>query len=242
MNQADGSPIVRASGLVKSYGRGDRAIRPLNGLDLQVPEQELLALMGPSGSGKSTLLHVIGGLDQPDEGRCEVKGVDLATLSEGRLCDFRAAHIGFVFQSFNLMPVLSAYENVALPLRRMSLDRKRRREQVEAALELVGLADRSHHKPSQLSGGQEQRVAIARALAIDPQIIIADEPTGDLDENSSWQVVEILRALSREHGKTIIMVTHDRAVASCADRVLYFGHGKLHASEPQTTFAGEGTV
>lgn len=242
MNQTAGSPIVEAKGLVKTYGKGEREIRPLDGLNLLVPEGEFLALMGPSGSGKSTLLHIIGGIDVPDDGQCLVKGMDIATLSERQLCDFRAANIGFVFQSFNLMPVLSAWENVALPLRRMSLDRKRRKEQVDAALDLVGLADRAGHAPSQLSGGQEQRVAIARALAIDPQIIIADEPTGDLDETAGWEIVEILRALSREHGKTIVLVTHDRAVASCADRILYFGQGRLHDTEPQVSPAREAMV
>ena len=240
MNQTVGSPIVQATGLVKVYGKGEREIRPLDGLDLLVPEREFLALMGPSGSGKSTLLHIIGGLDLPDEGQCQVKGVDLTELSERQLSDFRASRIGFVFQSFNLLPVFSAWENVALPLRRMSLDRRRRREQVDAALDLMGLTDRADHMPSQLSGGQEQRVAIARALAIDPQIIIADEPTGDLDETAGWEIVEILRALSREHGKTIVMVTHDRAVASCADRILYFGHGQLHDTEPQVAVVREG--
>ncbi|MEM7481806.1 MAG: ABC transporter ATP-binding protein [Acidobacteriota bacterium] len=242
MNQTVGSPIVRATELVKVYGKNEREIRPLDRLNLLVPEGEFLALMGPSGSGKSTLLHILGGLDLPDEGRCQVRGVDLTALSERELSDFRASHVGFVFQSFNLLPVFSTRENVALPLRRMSLNRRRRREQVDAALDLMGLTDRANHMPSQLSGGQEQRVAIARALVIDPQIIIADEPTGDLDETAGWEIVEILRALSREHGKTIVMVTHDRAVASCADRILYFGHGRLHESEPQVSAGRQRTA
>lgn len=239
MSHSEESPIVQATGLTKTHGSGDREVRPLDGLDLEVPRGQFLALMGPSGSGKSTLLNVIGGLDQPDEGRCSVNGFDLGTLSERELCDFRAANVGFVFQTFNLVPVLTARENVALPLRRLALDRRRRNEQVDALMELMGLSDRASHLPSELSGGQEQRVAIARALAVDPQLIIADEPTGDLDETTAWETVEILRALSRERGKTILMVTHDRAVASCADRILYFGRGQLHDSEPETIFVDQ---
>jgi len=193
--------------------------------------------MGPSGSGKSTLLHVVGGLDKPDEGTCRIGDADITTMSESKLCAFRAAHVGFIFQVFNLVPVLTAKENVALPLRLLSLSGSRRKEQVAAALELVDLSDRADHLPTQLSGGQEQRVAIARALVSDPDVIIADEPTGDLDEESGDQIMEILETLSRDHGKTIVMVTHDAFKAKRADRILYFDKGRLSATDPRRASA-----
>ncbi len=219
--------VVVAKGLVKTYRKGDVEIRAVNGIDLEVRAGELVALMGPSGSGKSTLLHLIGGLDAPDAGTCSVGDHLVTKMSESELCAFRAGHVGFIFQVFNLVPVLTARENVELPLRLLSLSRARRRAQVDAALDLVGLADRADHLPSQLSGGQEQRVAIARALVTDPDVIIADEPTGDLDEASGDKVVDILRELAKEHGKTVLMVTHDAAKAERADRVLLFRDGKL---------------
>lgn len=223
-------PLVEATGLTKVYRKGGEEIRPLDGLDLAVPEGQFLALMGPSGSGKSTLLHVIGGLDRPDSGRCRVADAEVSSMSERDLARFRAANVGFVFQSFNLLPVLTAYENVELPLRLLSLTPERRRAQVQATLDVVGLADRADHLPSQLSGGQEQRVAVARALVTDPKILIADEPTGDLDEESSAELADILHRLSSEQGKTIIMVTHDPDVAALADRRLYFHKGRLTES------------
>ena len=226
-------PIVEARGLVKGYRKGANEIPVLSGLDLDVPQGEFLALMGPSGSGKSTLLHIIGGIDKPDAGQCRVGDHEVTTMKERALCAFRAANVGFIFQVFNLVPVLTARENVALPLRLLSLDRARRRAQVEAALDVVGLSDRADHLPSQLSGGQEQRVAIARALVTDPTIIIADEPTGDLDQDSGDQIVEILRKLSSEHGKTILMVTHDLSKAERADRILYFHKGQLQDQDPR---------
>jgi putative ABC transport system ATP-binding protein len=227
--------ILDAQRLVKIYRRGSSEIRPVDGLDLVVPEKQFLALMGPSGSGKSTLLHLLGGIDRPDSGSVSVGGRDLGGLGEHELCSFRAANVGFVFQSFNLVPVLTARENVELPLRLLSLSATRRRKQVDVALEIVGLADRADHLPTQLSGGQEQRVAIARALATDPKIVLADEPTGNLDEDSKEQLVGILRALASEQGKTIVMVTHDHAMAQRADRVLYFKKGRLSETNPRAS-------
>jgi putative ABC transport system ATP-binding protein len=227
------SPVVEARGLVKTYHKGQIQIRVLNGLDLEVPRGELLALMGPSGSGKSTLLHVIGGIDRADAGTCLVAGHDVGTMDEKQLSAFRASRIGFVFQVYNLIPVLTARENVELPLRLFPIPAARRRAQAATALSIVGLDDRADHLPGQLSGGQEQRVAIARALATDPQIILADEPTGDLDEEAGDEVMAILRGLSREHGKTVIMVTHDAARAATADRILHFDHGRLSDASPR---------
>jgi putative ABC transport system ATP-binding protein len=228
---------VFAENLAKIYKKGDTEIKPLDGLDLKVSTGEFLALMGPSGSGKSTLLHVVGGIDKPDSGICRVADYDVTQMSVSQLCSFRSANIGFVFQSLNLIPVLTAYENIELPLRLLPVSAKRRRAQVKTALEIVGLADRANHLPSQLSGGQEQRVAIARALATDPVIILADEPTGDLDEESGNEIVAILRELSAEHGKSVIMVTHDATKAKYADRILYFDHGRLSEENPRMTVA-----
>lgn len=235
-------PIVEARGLVKSYKRGVNEIQVLTGLDLDVASGEFVALMGPSGSGKSTLLHIIGGIDKTDAGSCRVGELEVTTMKESALCAFRAANVGFIFQVFNLVPVLTARENVALPLRLLALDRARRREQVEVALDIVGLSDRADHLPSQLSGGQEQRVAIARALVTDPKIIIADEPTGDLDQDSGDQVVEILRSLSADHGKTILMVTHDAAKARRADRILHFHKGRLSDEDHRQEYPGGDVV
>lgn len=224
---------VKARGLVKLYRKGSNEIRPLDGLDLDVRQGEFLAVMGPSGSGKSTLLHIIGGLDRPDAGTCRVGENNLGEMSEGRLCSFRASSVGFIFQVFNLVPVLTAAENVELPLRLLAVSRSRRKEQVQTALEIVGLGDRADHLPSQLSGGQEQRVAIARALVTDPEIIIADEPTGDLDQETGEGIVTILASLSADHGKTIIMVTHDPILAERGDRIVYLHQGKLVDSDPR---------
>jgi len=226
-------PIVEVRGLVKTYRKGAAIIRPVNGIDLDVMPGEFLALMGPSGSGKSTLLHLIGGLDRPDAGRVRVGDVEVSAMNERALCAFRAAHVGFVFQVYNLVPVLTARENVELPLRLLAVSRARRRRQVDSALAVVHLADRADHLPSELSGGEEQRVAIARALVTDPQIIIADEPTGDLDEESGRQVVDILAALSAEHQKTVIMVTHNPDAAERADRILYLHRGGLLDRNPR---------
>ena len=201
--------MIQVRGLTKRYQRGGETLVVLDGLDLEMQEGRFYALMGPSGSGKTTLLNLIGGLDQPDEGELFVAGENLASLDGAELAHWRAANVGFVFQGFNLIPVLSAYENVELPLKLTPLSRAERKKHAEHALSLVGLADRMHHRPKQLSGGQEQRVAIARAIATDPKVILADEPTGDLDRKSADQVLELLGRLNREFKKTILMVTHD---------------------------------
>lgn len=224
--------VVQASGLTKTYHKGDIPITPVDGADIDVASGELVAIMGPSGSGKSTLLHLLGGLDKPDQGSCNIGGTDITSMSERQLCDFRATNIGFVFQVYNLVPVLTARENIDLPLRLLSLSRERRQQQTEAALELVSLADRADHLPSQLSGGEEQRVAIARALATDPKVILADEPTGNLDEDSGRLVMDILQTLSRDYGKTIVVVTHDSQKAGYADRVLFMHKGRLVTERP----------
>jgi putative ABC transport system ATP-binding protein len=223
----DESAIVSAINLVKTYLKGQNEVIPLNGVSLNVSDGEFLAIMGPSGSGKTTLLNVLGALDKPDSGDCFLEGVDITRMKESDLCSFRAENIGFIFQAYNLIPVLSAGGNVEIPLRLFPLSAKRRREQVETALDIVGLTGHADHLPSQLSGGQEQRVAIARAIVTDPKIILADEPTGNLDEDSGSEIVDILRRLATEQNKTIVMVTHDATNAQIADRVLYFDHGVL---------------
>lgn len=231
------STLAKAQGLLKRYRKGSEEIRPVDGLDLEIHEGELLAIRGPSGSGKSTLLNLLGGLDRPDAGTLEVAGAQLATLSEGALCRFRNSSIGFVFQVFHLVPVLTALENVELPLRLMSLSAARRREQARLALELVGLADRMTHRPDELSGGQQQRVAIARAIATDPKLLLADEPTGDLDQRSGEEIMELFLTLHAEHHKTVVMVTHDPGKAARASRQLFFHDGKLWPKDPRAEVA-----
>ena len=223
--------IVSIRQLTKLYRQGEIDVTALNGISLDIPRGEFLALMGPSGSGKSTLLHIIAGVDRPTEGECRVQGQDVAQLSESQLADWRNQNVGFVFQSFNLIPVLTAFENVELPLLLTRLNRRERRTQALTALDLVGLADRAHHTPRQLSGGQEQRVAIARALVTDPTLIVADEPTGHLDSNSAAEVLGILQALSRTAAKTVIMVTHDPKAAAFASRVIHLEKGELLPTE-----------
>ena len=223
--------IVSIRQLTKLYRQGEIDVTALNGISLDIPRGEFLALMGPSGSGKSTLLHIIAGVDRPTEGECRVQGQDEAQLSESQLADWRNQNVGFVFQSFNLIPVLTAFENVELPLLLTRLNRRERRTQALTALDLVGLADRAHHTPRQLSGGQEQRVAIARALVTDPTLIVADEPTGNLDSNSAAEVLGILQALSRTAAKTVIMVTHDPKAAAFASRVIHLEKGELLPTE-----------
>jgi putative ABC transport system ATP-binding protein len=219
--------IVNIRELTKMYRQGDINVTALNRITLDIAAGEFLTLMGPSGSGKSTLLHIIAGVDRPTSGRCIVQNVDVTELSESRLADWRNQNVGFVFQSFNLIPVLTAYENVELPLLLTRLDRRQRRQSVTTALELVGLADRGHHLPRQLSGGQEQRVAIARALVTDPRLIVADEPTGNLDSQSAQDVLGILQLLSRTVGKTVIMVTHDPKAAAFGSRSIHLEKGEL---------------
>jgi putative ABC transport system ATP-binding protein len=207
------APIVEIRNLTKVYLQGEIRVTALNDVSLDIAPGEFLALMGPSGSGKSTLLHIIAGVDRPTSGSCRVQAVDVTTLNESDLADWRNQNVGFVFQTFNLIPVLTAFENVELPLLLTRLNRRERRAQVETALKLVGLDDRARHLPRQLSGGQEQRVAIARALVTDPALIVADEPTGNLDFASASDVMNILQSLSRQLGKTVIMVTHDPKAA-----------------------------
>jgi putative ABC transport system ATP-binding protein len=220
-------PIIQVQSVFKSYQRDSLVIRVLEDISLSVPEGEFLGLMGPSGSGKTTLLNLIAGIDRPNSGRVIVAGTDLNTLSESQLAKWRAKHVGFVFQFYNLIPVLTAYENVELPLFLTPLSKKERREHVEAALTLVGLADRMDHYPRQLSGGEEQRVAIARAIATDPTILIADEPTGDLDKNSAQEVLTLLERLNTEFKKTTIIVTHDPRAAEKAHTIRHLDKGEL---------------
>jgi putative ABC transport system ATP-binding protein len=201
--------LVSIHDLSKYYTRGDQIIPVLVGIDLDVAEGDYIALMGPSGSGKSTLLNLIAGIDKPSAGEIHVAGVDIARLGESDLAGWRAEHVGFIFQFYNLMPVLTAFQNVELPLQLTSLSRRERRERVATCLELVGLGDRVDHYPNELSGGQQQRVAIARAIITDPTLLVADEPTGDLDRSTAEEILGLMERLNRELGKTIIMVTHD---------------------------------
>ncbi len=220
-------PIVKIRELTKLYSQGEIQVTALDRITLDIAAGEFLALMGPSGSGKSTLLHIIAGVDRPTSGQCLVQGVDVTKLNESQLADWRNQNVGFIFQTFNLIPVLTAAENVELPLLLTRLSRTQRRKQVETALEVVGLADRAKHLPRQLSGGQEQRVAIARALVTDPALIVADEPTGNLDSHSAQEVLSALQALRKDAGKTIIMVTHDPKAAAFGTRQIHLEKGEL---------------
>jgi putative ABC transport system ATP-binding protein len=219
--------LVHARDLHKVFHRGSERIDVLQGLDLEIPRGDFLALMGPSGSGKTTLLNLLGGLDQPTQGTIEVEGRRIDRLSSGELARWRAQNVGFVFQLYNLLPVLTAERNVELPLLLTHLSRKERRKHVAAALSVVGLSDRAGHYPRQLSGGQEQRVGIARAIVTDPTLLLADEPTGDLDRKAGDEILDLLQALNAEHGKTIVMVTHDPLAASRARRTLHLDKGVL---------------
>ena len=220
-------PLVAIRRLSKVYVRGDQVIPVLVDINLDVARGDYVALMGPSGSGKSTLRNLVAGIDKPTSGEIRVAGVDIARLSDADLAAWRAAHVGFVFQFYNLMPVLDAFANVELPLLLTSLSRRERRERVETALALVGLTDRIEHYPNELSGGQQQRVAIARALVTDPTLIVADEPTGDLDRTTGGEVLGLLDRLNRELGKTILMVTHDPKAAEKAHRLIHLEKGVL---------------
>jgi len=219
--------IVRASNVHKAFRRGSERIDVLQGVNLEIARGEFLALMGPSGSGKTTLLNLIGGLDTPSEGSVEVGGVDISRMSGAALSRWRSQNIGFVFQLYNLLPVLTAERNVELPLLLTRLSKSQRRKHVEIALKVVGLSDRARHYPRQLSGGQEQRVGIARAIVTDPALLLCDEPTGDLDRKAGDEILDLLQALNREHGKTIIMVTHDPHAAERATHVLHLEKGTL---------------
>jgi len=219
---------IRCSGLSKTYKKGNTTVTPLEALDLEVARGEFLALMGPSGSGKTTLLNLIAGIDSPSSGELWVGERELGGLSRGELTDWRASHCGYIFQLYHLVPILTAFENVELPLLLdPSLDRSTRRAKVASALEMVGLGDRMDHRPSELSGGQEQRVAIARAIVADPGLLVADEPTGDLDREAATQILDLLKNLSAEFGKTIVMVTHDAVAAEAASRTLHLEKGQL---------------
>jgi putative ABC transport system ATP-binding protein len=230
---------IRLQGATKTYQRAGESLRVLDELDLTMEAGTFYALMGPSGSGKTTLLNLVGGLDHADAGHVWIGDDDLTELDGNTLAQWRADHVGFVFQGFNLLPVLTARENVELPLLLTPLSRRQRREQAERVLQLVGLGDRMDHKPRELSGGQEQRVAIARAIATDPQILLADEPTGDLDRTTANQVLELLQRLNRELGKTILMVTHDPEAAGYADQVIHLDKGKLGRIEDNRAKAGK---
>jgi putative ABC transport system ATP-binding protein len=224
---ASGQPVVRIRSVDKVFRRGSEDIHVLGGLDLEIASGEFLALMGPSGSGKSTLLNLIGGLDRPDQGEVEVAGERVDRLPERRLAAWRARHVGFVFQFYNLLPVLTAERNVELPLLLTHLSRAERKDHVATALKIVGLDHRSRHYPSQLSGGEQQRVGIARAIVTDPTLLLCDEPTGDLDRKSSDEVLDLLSALNKEQGKTLVVVTHDPHAAARAGRILHLDKGKL---------------
>ncbi|MBI1357208.1 MAG: ATP-binding cassette domain-containing protein [Acidobacteria bacterium] len=223
---------IQLQGLTKEFRRDDFVVTALHEVDLEIPTGEFFCLMGPSGSGKSTMLHLIAGIDRPTAGKILVLGQDASSLGEKQLAAWRSENIGYVFQTFNLIPVLTAIENVELPLLLTGLSKKERREHARTALEVVGLGDRLQHYPRQLSGGQEQRVAIARAIVTDPSILLADEPTGDLDAVSAKQILEILTELNRKHGKTVVMVTHDPHAAQYAHRTRYLEKGDLLQEAP----------
>jgi putative ABC transport system ATP-binding protein len=224
---ADPRPVVEIRNLAKSYRRGDQVVQVLRDITMDIPAGDFVALMGPSGSGKSTLLNLIAGIDTPDSGELRVDGTDIGSLGESDLAAWRAAHVGFIFQFYNLMPVLTALENVELPLLLTGLSRAQRREHAEVALGMVGLSDRLEHFPSELSGGQQQRVAIARAIITDPTLLVADEPTGDLDRASAEEVLNLMDRLNDELGKTIIMVTHDPHSAQRAHHLKHLEKGVL---------------
>jgi putative ABC transport system ATP-binding protein len=228
---ADTAPLISLRNVTKSYRRGAQKVAVLAGISFDIAAGEFLALMGPSGSGKSTLLNLIAGIDTADGGEVVFAGTDIGKLTEANLADWRARHVGFIFQFYNLMPVLTAFENVELPLLLTQLSRRERRSHVEAALDLVNLSDRMEHRPSELSGGQQQRVAIARALIADAPLLVADEPTGDLDRDSATEILGLMQRLNDDLGKTIIMVTHDARAASYAHAIMHLEKGVLSARE-----------
>ncbi|MFM9996901.1 MAG: ABC transporter ATP-binding protein [Phycisphaerales bacterium] len=236
-------PFIRCRGLSRSYRKGDAVITPLQDLDLDVPRGDFVALMGPSGSGKTTLLNLIAGIDRPTGGTLMIDGREVSAMSRAELADWRSEYVGYVFQLYNLVPVLTAYENIELPLLLHGLGRRERHAKVATVLELVGLTDRHDHYPRQLSGGQEQRVAVARAIVTDPRIIVADEPTGDLDAEAARSILGLLTRLNTELGKTLVMVTHDPKSAAIARRTLHLEKGRLieaavNGSHPESTHAG----
>ena len=221
------TPFIKCRGLTRTYLRGEERITPLKKLDLDIDRSCFVALMGPSGSGKTTLLNLLAGIDSPTEGELHIGETPVHSLSRGRLAAWRVDHVGYIFQLYNLVPVLNAYENVELPLLLQSISRQERHHRVSAALEAVGIADRHKHYPRQLSGGQEQRVAIARAIVAEPDLLLCDEPTGDLDRETATSIMDLLQRLNRDEGRTIVMVTHDPATACRADTVLHLEKGRL---------------
>ncbi|MBU6398843.1 MAG: ABC transporter ATP-binding protein [Verrucomicrobia bacterium] len=229
----DNGMLVELEGVDKVFHRGEEKIHVLQDLSLRVPRGEFLALMGPSGSGKSSLLNLVGGLDRPTKGAVRVAGEAIDQLSDRRLAAWRARHVGFVFQLYNLMPVLTAERNIELPLLLTHLSKSQRRQHVEAALAVVGLSHRSKHFPRQLSGGEQQRVGIARAIVTDPTLLLCDEPTGDLDRKAGDEILDLLQALNRDHAKTILMVTHDPHASARASRTVYLNKGQLSAQKPE---------
>ncbi len=224
--------LVELRGVTKVYRKGDQTITPLDGVDLDVQKGDFVALTGASGTGKSTFLNLIAGIDRPDSGSVKVAGSEIGGLSRSRLAHWRARNIGYIFQTHNLMPVLTAYENAELPLLLLPFSRAERRKRVEIALGAVGLMDRAEHYPRQLSGGEEQRVGIARAIVADPAVVVADEPTGSLDADTSVQILDLLRQLNEQLGTTLLMVTHDSDAAAIAKRLLRLDHGRLIEGEP----------
>jgi len=237
--RSDSSSLIRVRGLNKTYRRGGEQIQVLQGLSLDVDKGDFVAFMGPSGSGKTTLLNLLGGLDVPSAGSITVDGDEITHMSSNKLTQWRARHVGFIFQMYNLIPVLTAFQNVELPLILTKLSKAERRKHIETALAVVGLADRMNHYPRQLSGGQEQRVAIARAIVSDPTFLLCDEPTGDLDRKSADEIMELIHRLVKEHGKTVLMVTHDPVVAQRADIALHLEKGVLvESGERQGVAAG----
>ncbi|MCC7425185.1 MAG: ABC transporter ATP-binding protein [Planctomycetaceae bacterium] len=221
-------PLLEIRSLTKRFRKGEETITPLDNVDLDVAAGDLITMMGPSGTGKSTLLNLVSGIDRPDAGSIRVNGTDVTSLSRGQLADWRAANVGYIFQTHNLIPVLTAYENVEMPLLLLPMSAAERRKRVQIALEAVGLSDRADHYPRQLSGGQEQRVGIARAIVAHPTVIVADEPTGSLDASTSEQIQTLLQRLNRELGMTFLMVTHDAHVASIGTRQLRLDRGTIH--------------
>ncbi len=221
------NPLISIKSVTKTFSKGKTTIKPLENLSLDVPRGEFLSLMGPSGSGKTTLLNLIAGIDSPSSGEILIDGRDIAHLSRTELTKWRSVHVGYIFQLYHLVPILSAYENIELPLLLGKLSKAERKEKILAALDLVGLGDRADHRPSELSGGQEQRVAIARAIVHDPDLLVADEPTGDLDRDSADSILTLLNTLATEHEKTIVMVTHDPKASATAHRTLQLEKGRL---------------
>jgi len=223
--------LARLEGVSRTYQKGKEKVEVLHELDLEIPQGDFIAIMGPSGSGKTTLLNLLGGLDKPTAGTVTVDGSELSSMSNNRLSNWRSTHVGFIFQFYNLLPVLTAHRNVELPLLLTNFSAKERAKRASIALDIVGLADRAKHYPRELSGGQEQRVAIARAIVSDPSLLLCDEPTGDLDRDTADEILRLLQVLNREHGKTIVMVTHDSQAAEYANRTLHCDKGTLEARE-----------